>query len=213
MIVDGQGSPPRGADRSTGATAAPCPATGARSRRSTAPRAAAASNVIGKQLWDRDDAHLVGLGMFYFLLTQAMFPGEGNEGKVMGLAPHGDPDALGLPPLDVDGYRVTIPRDWRELMRGAAALPLRRRAPAVRASPTCANLAAAGQRAFEEALLQVAALAARSAPGWRSCALPAAPGSTARPTTACCAKRRSGACSFRRRRATPAPRSAARCTA
>ncbi len=47
--------------------------------------------------------------MFYFLLTQAMFPGEGNEGKVMGLAPHGDPNALRLPPLEVDGAEVTIP--------------------------------------------------------------------------------------------------------
>ena len=55
---------------------------------------------IGKQLWDRDDTHLVGLGMFYFLLTQAIFPGEG---KVMGLAPHGVVHALGLPPLDVEG--------------------------------------------------------------------------------------------------------------
>ena len=44
---------------------------------------------LGKQLWDCDEYRLVGLGMFYFLLTQALFPGEGNEGKVMGLAPQG----------------------------------------------------------------------------------------------------------------------------
>ncbi len=29
--------------------------------------------------------------MFYFLVTLAISPGEGNEGKVMGLAPHGVP--------------------------------------------------------------------------------------------------------------------------
>jgi carbamoyltransferase len=72
---------------------------------------------IGKQLWDRNEQRMVGLGMFYFMLTQAIFPGEGNEGKVMGLAPHGDPDALGLPPLEVDGCQVTIPARWTEILR------------------------------------------------------------------------------------------------
>jgi carbamoyltransferase len=108
---------------------------------------------IGKQLWNRDDAQLVGLGMFYFLLTQAMFPGEGNEGKVMGLAPHGDPHALGLPPLDVDGARVTIPAAWRAQLRERERF--RYGVHGVRFSD-CANLAAAGQRAFEDALLQAA---------------------------------------------------------
>lgn len=109
---------------------------------------------IGKQLWDRNDERLVGLGMFYFLLTQALFPGEGNEGKVMGLAPHGNPDALGLPPLEVDGPQVTIPARWRELMRE------RGRFRYTGGSDThftdSANLAAAGQRAFEDAVLEVA---------------------------------------------------------
>ncbi|HEV7619707.1 MAG TPA: carbamoyltransferase C-terminal domain-containing protein [Burkholderiaceae bacterium] len=109
---------------------------------------------IGKQLWDRDEQRLVGLGMFYFLLTQAIFPGEGNEGKVMGLAPHGNPDALGLPPLEVDGAQVTIPARWIEIVHERG-----------RFRYTCgdkprfsdiANLAAAGQRAFEEAVLEVA---------------------------------------------------------
>ncbi|TFW31149.1 carbamoyltransferase [Massilia horti] len=108
---------------------------------------------IDKQVWNRDDAELVGLGMFYFLLTQTMFPGEGNEGKIMGLAPHGDPRALGLPPLDVDGFHVMIPAAWRAQLRERARF--RYGEPGVRFSD-CANLAAAGQRAFEEALLQVA---------------------------------------------------------
>jgi carbamoyltransferase len=72
---------------------------------------------IGKQVWDGDEARPAGLGMFYFLLRQAMFPGEGNEGKVMGLAPHGDPRALGLPDLDVDGTNVTMPPAWRDILQ------------------------------------------------------------------------------------------------
>ena len=109
---------------------------------------------LDKQLWDRDDDHPVGLGMFYFLLTQAMFPGEGNEGKVMGLAPHGDADALGLPDLDVDGFHVAIPGAWRDVMAERKRF---RYAGADRTRfPDIANLAAAGQRAFENALLALA---------------------------------------------------------
>jgi carbamoyltransferase len=108
---------------------------------------------IGKQLWDRDDARLVGLGMFYFLLTQTMFPGEGNEGKVMGLAPHGDPYALGLPPLTVKAGQVGMPAPWGEQLRERERF--RYGQPGV-VFADCANLAAAGQRAFEDALLEVA---------------------------------------------------------
>ena len=109
---------------------------------------------IGKQLWDTDDRRPVGLGMFYFLLTQAMFPGEGNEGKVMGLAPHGDPLALQLPPLAVDGLCVSIPDAWTDIFRDKARF--RYRAEDRSRFADIANLAAAGQRAFEEALLALA---------------------------------------------------------
>ncbi|HEX6793486.1 MAG TPA: carbamoyltransferase C-terminal domain-containing protein [Casimicrobiaceae bacterium] len=109
---------------------------------------------IGKQLWSCDDGKPAGLGMFYFLLTQAMFPGEGNEGKVMGLAPHGDPAALGLPDLDVDGLQVTMPAAWMHILRDRRRF---RYAPANGDRFTdIANLAAAGQRAFENALLTLA---------------------------------------------------------
>lgn len=109
---------------------------------------------LGKQMWDRDDGHPVGLGMFYFLLTQTMFPGEGNEGKVMGLAPHGNPNALGLPDLDVDGFEVAIPAAWREILADRRRF---RYATSERAGfAEIANLAAAGQRAFENALLELA---------------------------------------------------------
>ncbi len=112
---------------------------------------------IGKQLWDRNERRLVGLGMFYFLLTQAMFSGEGSEGKVMGLAPYGNPDALGLPPLDVDGSQVAIPQRWFEILseRGRFRYTGDKTADAARFADI-ANLAAAGQRAFEEAVLEVA---------------------------------------------------------
>lgn len=111
---------------------------------------------LGKQLWDRDNQRLVGLGMFYFLLTQAIFPGEGNEGKVMGLAPHGDPDALGLPPLDVDGAKVTIPDRWTEIVHQRGRFRYLSANGDRTKFSEIANLAAAGQRAFEVAMLEVA---------------------------------------------------------
>ena len=109
---------------------------------------------IGKQLWDHNEQRLVGLGMFYFLLTQAIFPGEGNEGKVMGMAPHGNPDALGLPPLEVAGSQVTIPSRWFEILRERGRF--RYQSGDASRFADIANLAAAGQRAFEEAVLEVA---------------------------------------------------------
>ena len=109
---------------------------------------------LGKQLWDCDDGRHVGLGMFYFLLTQAIFPGEGNEGKVMGLAPHGNPSALDLPPLEVHGMKVSIPDRWTEILRERARF---RYASGDRSRfIDIANLAASGQQAFENALLEVA---------------------------------------------------------
>lgn len=151
MVVDGQGSPVAElTEHWSGAGAVP----GDWREVSSFYRASRERiDCIGKQVWNRDDTRLVGLGMFYFLLTQALFPGEGNEGKVMGLAPHGNPRAPGLPPLQVDGAQVSIPAPWREVLRERARF--RYGAPGVRFSD-CADLAAAGQRAFEDALLAVA---------------------------------------------------------
>lgn len=110
---------------------------------------------LAKQVWDGDWAQPVGLGCFYSLLTKMLWPhGEGNEGKVMGLAPFGDPDAHDLPPLEVRGHEVFIPDEWMKAFqekdrytffvdgRGSFA--------------DCADLAAAGQRAFEVALMALA---------------------------------------------------------
>ena len=108
---------------------------------------------IGKQLWNRDAAHPAGLGMFHDLLTRAIFPGPGNDGTVMDLAPHGDPLALGLPPLDVQGSQVRIPERWCAVLRDGARFGYGQ--PGV-AFADCADLAAAGQRAYEDALLPLA---------------------------------------------------------
>lgn len=110
---------------------------------------------VGKQLWHGDWADPAGLGCFYYLLTRTIFPGEGNEGKVMGLAPFGRPHTLGLPELPVDGYRVYIPDEWLEIFADRARFAFFTDGTGTFAD--CANLAAEGQRAFETALLRVAA--------------------------------------------------------
>jgi carbamoyltransferase len=71
----------------------------------------------------------------------------------MALAPHGDPRAFKLPPLTVEAGQVGIPSPWRELLCGHARFHYGQ--PGVDVAD-CANLAAAGQRAFEDALLEVA---------------------------------------------------------
>ncbi len=108
---------------------------------------------FAKQLWNGDWESPAGLGCFYSLLTKMLWPeGEGNEGKVMGLAPFGDPDAMGLPPLRVEAHEVFIPDEWlktfgdRDTYRWTGD-------PAT--FSRCADLAAAGQRAFEDALMSL----------------------------------------------------------
>lgn len=168
MVVDGQGSPVRDFTESWPGSASFPSHWREVSSFYAAERGGRAGETIrclGKQLWDTDDRRLVGLGMFYFLLTQAIFPGEGHEGKVMGLAPYGDPNALRLPPLDVDGPTVTIPDAWREVLGDRERFRYRGAEGGIGAEggadrsgrfKDTANLAAAGQRAFEEALLEVA---------------------------------------------------------
>ena len=109
---------------------------------------------IAKQLWDGDWARPAGLGCFYSLLTKMLWPtGEGNEGKVMGLAPFGDPDAHDLPDLEVRGHEVFIPQEWMKAFeeRGRYTFFV----DGAGSFTDCANLAAAGQRAFEDALMQL----------------------------------------------------------
>jgi carbamoyltransferase len=111
--------------------------------------------VLAKQLWDGDWDNPVGLGCFYALLTKMLWPeGEGNEGKVMGLAPFGDPTALGLPPLEVRGHEVFIPAEWVKLF-GDRDTYRWTGDPAMFSA--CADLAAAGQQVWEDALMQLVA--------------------------------------------------------
>jgi carbamoyltransferase len=112
---------------------------------------------VGKQLWDGDRRLPVGLGFFYLLLTAAIFPGgEGQEGKVMGLAPYGNPEAMGLPDLIVEEAEVHIPAEWFQVLVDRERFRYRGMEDAAQFRLS-ADLAAAGQWAFEEALLEVAA--------------------------------------------------------
>jgi len=110
---------------------------------------------LDKQSWSMDWSEPQGLGAFYFLLSRTLFGGEGNEGKVMGLAPYGNPAKLGLPPLNAGGGAVRIPPEWNEVFRH-----FERYGHFVPGGTgdfaDSADLAAAGQLAFEEALLSTA---------------------------------------------------------
>ena len=122
---------------------------------------------LGKQLWDEDRRRPKGLGCFYHLMTQAMFPGEGNEGKVMGLAPYGDPDALGLPGLLVRDGEVIIPEAWIKIINDRGRF--RHFVDGSGSFEECADLAASGQRCFEDALLQLAQWLFTQAPSETLC--------------------------------------------
>jgi carbamoyltransferase len=108
---------------------------------------------FAKQLWDGDWERPVGLGCFYALLTKMLWPqGEGNEGKVMGLAPFGDPTAMGLPALDVRGHEVFIPEEWLKVFADRETYRWTGDPASFQA---CADLAAAGQQVWEDALMQL----------------------------------------------------------
>ncbi|WP_406673954.1 carbamoyltransferase C-terminal domain-containing protein [Nonomuraea sp. N2-4H] len=113
---------------------------------------------LAKQLWDGDWERQAGLGSFYALLTAMIWPesqgDESDEGKVAALAAFGDPDALGLPDLDVRGHEVHIPPAWCELFARRDDYVYE---PGGEEFRRAANLAAAGQRAFERALIRLAA--------------------------------------------------------
>jgi len=154
MIIDGQGSPVRDFTEEWGAGEDTPPdllevSSFYRCERGQQPVC------IAKQLWDGDWDHPTGLGCFYYLLTRVMFTGEGSEGKVMGLAPFGRANAFDLPELVVDGHEVSIPREWLELFGREERFSHFLDGPGT--FQDAADLAAAGQRAFESALLRVTA--------------------------------------------------------
>jgi carbamoyltransferase len=157
MIIDGQGSPVRDFTESTvecgiGEETPPDMlevSSFYRCERGRPPEC------FAKQLWDGDWDHPAGLGCFYYLLTRVMFTGEGSEGKVMGLAPFGNPHAFGLPDLVVDGHRVLIPPEWLNVFADRDRFSHFLGGPG--SFTHAADLAAEGQRAFETALLRVTA--------------------------------------------------------
>ncbi len=110
---------------------------------------------VAKRSWNMDWSRPRGLGAFYFLLSRKLFGGEGSEGKVMGLAPYGNPDALGLPPLAVADGDVVIPQEWTDLFDHSLEYGHFTEGGSGSFQDS-ADLAAAGQRAFEDALLEVA---------------------------------------------------------
>jgi carbamoyltransferase len=71
----------------------------------------------------------------------------------MGMAPFGQPDALGLPPLIVENEQVFIPDEWLKMFQERERFKF---SGGTGTFEDCANLAAAGQQVFEDALLQVA---------------------------------------------------------
>ncbi len=109
---------------------------------------------IGKQTWDGLRANAAGLGMFYYLLTQTMWSGEGHEGKLMGLASYGNPEQANMPKLNVKEYDVHFPDPWADALIRAP----KRFDPSTgpESFSQAADFAAAGQKAFEDALAQVA---------------------------------------------------------
>lgn len=154
MIIDGQGSPVRDFTEYCGFGEETPPdmlevSSFYRCERGRPPEC------IAKQLWDGDWDHPAGLGCFYYLLTRLMFTGEGSEGKVMGLAPFGDPDRFGMPDLVVEGHRVLIPQEWLAIFAERERFSHFLDGPG--SFEDCADLAAEGQRAFERAMLQVTA--------------------------------------------------------
>lgn len=105
---------------------------------------------VAKQLWNQDRSQPTGLGQFYQGFSVAIFPGQGAEGKAMGLAPYGRLGRLGLPPLAVDGWNVLIPDEWCRAFNSSEYRFSEQN------FQNAADLAAEGQNAFEEALMVLA---------------------------------------------------------
>ena len=107
---------------------------------------------IKKQLHNRDPEAPNGLGNFYYKLTECLFSGEGNEGKVMGLAAYGDPSKIDLPDLQVLEGEVLIPDEWREAFRTSDYFYSNE----VKTFQEKADFAAKGQEVFEKSLIEIA---------------------------------------------------------
>src|SRR3954454_16317713 len=108
---------------------------------------------IKKQLHDRNPEVPHGLGNFYYKLTECLFKGEGNEGKVMGLAAYGDPNKISLPDLIVEEGEVFIPDEWRQAFKCTEYAYNEEK----KTFQEKADFAAKGQEVFEKALIEISA--------------------------------------------------------
>lgn len=106
---------------------------------------------IKKQLHDRNPDKPQGLGNFYYKLTECLFKGEGNEGKVMGLAAYGNPQKLDLPDLIVNEGEVMIPEEWQEIFKSTDY----EYKDENKTFQEKADFAAKGQEVFEKALIEI----------------------------------------------------------
>lgn len=109
---------------------------------------------IGHQLWDEAGVSMAGLGAFYTAMTELVLGRENAEGILMGLAAQ-SVQPLRLPPLEVRGIEVHVPTEWFALLQQRARFSFFRTGQG--RFSECADLAAATQAAFENALLEVAA--------------------------------------------------------
>lgn len=121
---------------------------------------------IRKQLWKYGQKG-VGLGNFYYQLTRTMFVGAGSEGKVMGLASYASANDLSMPPLHVREGAVFVPDEWLELF--AQRDRFSHFLTGQGSFEECARLAAAGQHAFENAVVEVARWLAHTTKAKRLC--------------------------------------------
>lgn len=109
---------------------------------------------IASQMWDESPTSLAGLGAFYSAASQVVLGRENTEGILMGLAAFGDPAKLNMPPLNVDGISVRVPEAWMTLFQHADRFSFLRTGHGQFAD--CADLAAATQWAFEQAVVKIA---------------------------------------------------------
>jgi carbamoyltransferase len=104
--------------------------------------------------WWRPGEPPTGLGMFYANLSTALLGRKRREGVMMGLAPFGERFRRRLPNLVVEGISVTIPPEWVEAIAECETRSFFRGGDWT--FEQSAALAAAGQAAFEAALVTIA---------------------------------------------------------
>jgi carbamoyltransferase len=102
-------------------------------------------------LWEASDPYyrFPSLGHMFSVASQYIFGHMSHAGKTMGLAPYGDPDALGLEIVGCDGDTLTIDTEW------ILGLPPRSDRPAID-DQVSKDLAATVQRELERGMLFLA---------------------------------------------------------